>query len=272
MNAALLIVVVIYETNFEDSATLQSLIKLQILAPGLPDILVYDNSIQNKYNEKFSANVAYYKHDPANNGVGGAYNYAAKFGAGLHKQWLILLDQDTDVSPDYFAEFYKALKKFPAEKLFCPTVRANSKIISPVYYFAYRAFGYSKPKTGLLKSRDYTIINSGLAIKLSSLEELGGYDNDLLLDYSDHYFFSKYKKRNQYFVAIDCVNVHSLSANSDNTFEVAHKRFKKFCISSIIYAKKVNSYSPLVWLFFRTLKLTLKFSTIEFFKFLLFKK
>ncbi len=267
-----LIVVVIYEINLDDSLTLQSLIKIQTFTPDFPGILVYDNSLKHKYNEKYSENIAYYKHDAANTGVGGAYNYAAKLASSLNKEWLILFDQDTKINKDYFKQLECSVNKFHNEKLFCPNVRANEKIISPAHYFAFRAFSLKKPKAGVLKSRNFTVINSGLAIKLSELENLEGYDTELPLDYSDHYFFFKFKKRNRNFVAINCENLHSLSSNSDKTFETVYSRFKKYCISTFIYAKKVDSNVPLLWLFFRTFKLTLKFSKVEFFKFLLFKK
>ncbi len=265
-----LIVVVIYEANLESSSTLQSLIKFQTYTPDFPEILVFDNSLENNFTAKYLENIAHYKHEPVNTGVGGAYNYAANFAKSINKAWLILFDQDTKISDDYFKELQSSFNTFPNEKLFCPIVRANKKIISPAYYFAYRAFSFNKRKAGILKSSNFTVINSGLVIKLSELEKVGGYDNELPLDYSDHYFFWKYKKRNRNFVAINCENLHNLSSNSDYAFEPVYKRFKKYCVSSIIYSKKVDSYFPLVWLFFRTLKLTFKFSTIKIIKSLLF--
>lgn len=272
MISASLVVVVIYEINLEDSATLQSLVKIQTFTPYFPNILVYDNSLENKYDKKYSENITYYKHDVANTGVGGAYNYAAKLANSINKTWLILFDQDTKINEDYFKELQSSFNTFPDEQLFCPAVRANNKIISPAYYFAYRAFSFNKPKAGILKSSNFTIINSGLVIKLSELEKVGGYDNELPLDYSDHYFFWKYKKRNRNFVAINCENAHNLSSNSDDAFAVVNKRYKLYYISTVIYSRKVSSHLPLLWLFFRTIKLTLKFSRIEFFNFLLFKK
>ncbi len=272
MISTFLIVVVIYETSLENSSTLQSLFKIQAHTPDFPDILVYDNSFKNKYNEKYSENITYYKHDVANTGVGGAYNHAAKLAKSINKPWLILFDQDTEINDDYFRELQTSFKAFPDKKLFCPAVRANNKIISPAYYFAYRAFSVNKPKAGILKSSNFTLINSGLVIKLSELEKVGGYDNELPLDYSDHYFFWKYKKRNRNFVVISCENAHNLSSNSDYAFEAVYKRFKIYCTSTVIYSRKVSSLLPLIWLFFRTLKLTLKFSRIEFFNFLLFKR
>ncbi len=53
MSSTFLIVVVIYETNLEHSQTLQSLIKIQTFTPDFPGILVYDNSLKHKYNEKY---------------------------------------------------------------------------------------------------------------------------------------------------------------------------------------------------------------------------
>jgi GT2 family glycosyltransferase len=272
MNFASLVVVVIYEIELAESSTLNSLIKLRKNTPNFPEILMYDNSRHAKFDEQFSNYITYYQHDSANNGVGGAYNYAIDLACRVNKEWLILFDQDTDVSDNYFEQLFISINRFPQGNLFCPTVLSNNRILSPAYYFLHRAFTLKQPKPGLLKSRYFTVINSGLAIRLSELQKLGGYDSELLLDFSDHYFFSKYKKRNSNFVVMNCQNQHRLSANSDSTFEAAYKRFKKYAVSAIVYSRKVDSYFPRLWLCLRTLKLTSKFSKVEFIKYLLFKK
>jgi hypothetical protein len=271
MNSEFLIVVVIYEINIKESLTIQRLIKLQEKLGEVPEILVYDNSLISKHDEKYSRYIRYYKHDNKNGGVAAAYNYAYSLAASIPKKWLILFDQDTNINDNYFPSLFSSISTFSAETLFCATVQSNNRIVSPAYYFAERAFVYKKQKSGLLKTRFYTVINSGLAIQVQEMGGLGGFDKNLPLDFSDHYFFSKYKKRNKNFVVFNCVNHHSLSSDSDVTFDVVFNRFNKYRKSTFIYSNKVKSFFPLVWLTIRTLKLTLKFARLDFIKALLLR-
>jgi hypothetical protein len=272
MSSEFLIVVVIYEINIGESLTIQRLIKLQEELGEVPEILVYDNSLISKHDEKYDKLIKYYKHDSSNGGVASAYNYALSLAGAVKKDWLILFDQDTDVNNKYFKELMMSMDKFPDTKLFCPTVQANNRIISPARYIAERAFVFNKPKRGLLKSRLFTVINSGLVIQAREMESLGGFTNKLPLDFSDHYFFTKYKRRNKNFVVINCVNLHGLSSNEDRVYEVVYRRFKIYCKSAFAYSIIIKSLFPLIWLTIRTLKLTFKFSKFEFFTFLLFRK
>lgn len=272
MNRRFLIVVVIYECTLDDSITFQRLLSLKQKTSLFPQILIYDNSLTSQYSGKYLQSIAFYKHNPANGGVAEAYNYALYIGKGEQKEWLVLFDQDTNISNDYFTELEKSIQMYPEQKLFCPIVRSTNKIVSPAYYIAEKAIRLQNAKTGILSCKYYSIINSGLTIQLLEMEKLGGYDRDLPLDFSDHYFFIKYKKRNKHFVVINCENLHSLSADSDEIFEVVYNRFKKFCVSSIIYSNKVHSGLPLVWLSTRAFKLTFKFLRIEFLKFIFVRK
>jgi GT2 family glycosyltransferase len=138
MSSTFLIVVVIYERDFEDSQTCQSIFKAQVTASHFPEVLIYDNSVKSKYDEKYSKNIAHYKHDPDNSGVGGAYNYAASLAGSTNKDGLILFDQDTKIDEDYFKQLEHSVREYHGENLFCPNVSANNKIISPARYFGFR--------------------------------------------------------------------------------------------------------------------------------------
>lgn len=272
MNNKFLIVVVIFECDFDDSITLQRLSLRRQKVWCFPDILIYDNSPRSRFSEKYLQTIAFYKHDPANNGVAGAYNYALEVGKNEQKEWLMLFDQDTNISDTYFDEMEKCLEIYPQQTLFCPIVRSGNSIVSPTYYVAEKPIKPRRLKPGLLKTKFYTIINSGITIQLRELDSLGGYDSDLPLDLSDHNFFRKYKKKHEKFVLIDAVNLHDLSSESDITFDAVYSRFKKYYNSVQTYSDKIHSVFPLLWLWVRVVKLTLKFTRFDFLKFILFKK
>lgn len=272
MDRKLLIIVVVYETELKESQTLLSLASIKAKSANLPEVLVFDNSKISKQDGSFSDIITYYFHNNENVGVAGAYNYAFKFAGTLHKEFVVLFDQDTEVNYNYFTALSKAIDKYPGERLFCPTILSGKKIISPTYYIFHKPFFYKALKNGLLQNRFYTTLNSGLVLKLSELEKLGGYDPELPLDYSDHFFIIKFKKYNAHFVVFDCQNQHYLSGMFDQDFATVYSRFTKFYFSTRIYAKKVRSFFPLVWLFVRALKLTVKFHQVDFLKVIFFKK
>jgi GT2 family glycosyltransferase len=269
---AFLIVIVIYEVELKDSITLRSLTEIAGATTSFPKIFVYDNSSCSKYDNTYDNIISYYHHDSTNAGVGGAYNYACKLAQSKNKKWLILSDQDTHFSFNYFTALTDNIERFPAGKLFCATIRSNNVIVSPTYYFFHKPVSYKKAKAGRFASKWYTVINSALAIEVNKMEEIGGYDEQLPLDYSDHYFFYKYKKRNKFFVMMDCEIAHNLSSYTDETFDKVYNRYKKHCLSTSIYSRKVRSVLPVLWLLIRALKLTFRFSRIDFFRFLIFRR
>ncbi len=261
-----LVVIVVYNVELKKSRTLQRLFLLQSNTPEFPEILVYDNSLRAKYTEEYAPYITHYKHDPDNSGVAGAYNYALAFCKNRNYEWLILLDQDTDITQNYFDQVRKSIQKYPEANLFCPIVRSDRSIISPTWFIAEKTVAPAKVRAGLVKSKYHTIINSGIVIQVNELEALEGYDVDLYLDFSDHYFFRQYKKRNKFFVVIDCEIVHNFSSDTDKTFDTVYTRFKLYCSSAFVYAGKIGNYLPLFWLFMRTLKLTFKFLKLDFLK------
>lgn len=267
-----LIVVVLYEIDIENSITLLQLFRLKLTSSKFPEILIYDNSKQPRLKDRDHDKITYYYHNIENAGVAGAYNYALSLSKACQKDWLILFDQDTQISDKYFEELQKNVLTYPEHNLFCPTVISYNKIISPALYFAEKTFKLKSIEAGIKRAKNYTVINSGLLVRVSELDALGGYDSDLPLDFSDHLFFHNYKKRNHSFVLINCSVKHSLSSYSDVKFDVVLKRFKLYRRSSIIYARKVGSPYPVVWLAMRALKLSIKFAKIDFFKSLFLEK
>lgn len=268
----LLIVVVVYETELKKSQTLLSLAHIKAKGENLAEVLVFDNSRVSRQNNTFANIVTYYVHNSNNIGVAGAYNYAMDFGESLKKEFLVLFDQDTEVHPAFFSALSQAISNHPSMSLFCPTILSGTKIISPTYYYFHKPFFYKTSKIGPIKNRFYTALNSGLVVKVSALKELGGYDMELPLDYSDHYFIARFKKHYSYFVVFNCSNQHYLSGIFDEDFETVYSRFKKFYFSTSIYAKKVRSFFPLLWLTVRALKLTIKYKKLDFLRFILFKR
>lgn len=266
----LLIVIVIYESKIQDSKTIQSLIQLNSTCK-LPDILLYDNSKTSVYTISDGESIIkYYHHDKNNSGVSGAYNYAYKLGLEKNKQWLTLFDQDTIVGENFFIQLSLAING-NEEALYAPTVKTNNIIVSPSYYFFHKPITYKKRKVGKLNSSGYSVINSGLTISIEYLQKSKGFDVDLPLDYSDHYFFYRYKKLQPSFYVLDCCINHGLSSFQHMTYEESLIRFRKHTSFTRVFSLKVKSILPLFWLILRALKLTAEYRKFEFVKYLFHK-
>jgi len=202
--------VVLYEQVIEKCITLHSLNRS--LKKQFPlDVVLYDNSPVQQEN---TANIKalfdnlniYYITDPSNPGVAKAYNEAAKIAEQAGKKWLFLFDQDTDINESFMEQVRVSIGQNPRINLFCPVIKSRDVIISPTFILTIlqKTLIPTRFATGIQQSKNYTLINSGLVINCKEFKLLGGYDEELRLDFSDHYFFYKYKKRNIFFLYSPC--------------------------------------------------------------------
>lgn len=89
MNKQLLFVIVIYNLDFHQSSTYQTLL---LPHSDIPTYII-DNSLYSQIVQ--DSNVIFYSHHPDNPGVSFAYNEAAKYAKENGYGWMLLLDQDT---------------------------------------------------------------------------------------------------------------------------------------------------------------------------------
>ncbi|MEO6732478.1 MAG: hypothetical protein ABIN01_14765 [Ferruginibacter sp.] len=66
-------------------------------------------------------------------------------------------------------------------------------------------------KEGILSLQKYSPVNSGMVINISAFNEVGGYREDVRLDFADFQFIERFRKKNQYFYLIDSVAVQNYS-------------------------------------------------------------
>jgi GT2 family glycosyltransferase len=259
----LLIVVVIYEIPLIESSTLLSLNNQRLNL----NVLVYDNSKTNDnidYVSRFPFLDIVFFHNGTNAGVSSAYNY------GLNKcienkiDYLLLLDQDSDLPIGIIEKYFIALKKFPQVHLFVPTLKYQNKIISPGRSLLYRSFARNrKLKEGSHSLSFKSILNSGMFIKSNYLKELNGFNEKLPLDFSDTYLVDKFKARKSKVVIIDAIVEHSLSS-FDTNFQKVLTRYQSYCKSAKEYGRGFKFIFVFFWLLMRTIKLCVKFKTFKF--------
>ena len=131
-------VIVLYGMAPEDSPAFRSLIEARTrLSEASVLILVWDNSPSWQFNQHLADNVLYC-HDARNPGLAAAYNHAIEIAIQQRSDWLITLDQDTTVPPDYLVRMASASQSY-ASRLdvgaIVPQIAVGRKRLSP-YRFA----------------------------------------------------------------------------------------------------------------------------------------
>jgi len=275
----LLLCIVVYEKEVANCETFITLNKLFSTKSGQLDIVIYDNS-KNPDNQVTSYKTEYpkfnlhYIHNEKNAGIGVAYNEAAKIGVSLKKEFLCLLDQDSEIPEEYFSIFFESKNKYLTVNLFSPVVSSNNIVISPSSFYLGRSWIKNKKEVGLLNTTNHSIINSGSVIRLAEFNRLGGYEPSLPLDFSDHYFFFKYKRLNTHFFVMPVYLEHQLSTFFDKDYLKVFNRFKIYSDAAIFFALNTKNTIALFWAFLHAVKLSLVYRRFSFIKYAIsiFKK
>ena len=104
---AILSILVLYECQAHESQTIRSLQRAYKERPqafGSFKLIIYDNSPEPQRESLEFPFKHEYVHNPANEGVSAAYNYALQVAKRKDYDWLLLLDQDTDLPEDYISK------------------------------------------------------------------------------------------------------------------------------------------------------------------------
>lgn len=266
------VVIVLYKCNISNSLTIRTLNKsLTGKEVSLP-LLIYDNSpnalvIDGEVDLLKNFEITYI-HDKGNGGLGKAYNTAFEIAVKRNKNWLLLLDQDTNLDKDIFSAFDQAVNSFKDINLFAPLmVLENGKILSPCSFRFY--FG-SHLKEVLYGKQDFgtnSLINSGILVSLDSFQKVGGYNEKVKLDFSDHQFIENYKQKYKQFVVVESTCIQNFSAIEDSE-EKQIIRFKYYC-QGIYNFKARKGFAKVLmtfYLFLKVIKKSLKFRSMVFFQ------
>ena len=266
---SLLIIIVLYKKTIIESASFVSIQK-QLKSAGLIDNLTfyfYDNS-PTKYNGEIPPN-CFYVHDKDNGGVSKAYNWGAKFAKKNGIRWLLLLDQDTAFPVNYLEYLSNAIKQNSSFHIFVPRIFVEEldKYISPGRVSLHRTIPHKNEYKGVNKTSDMSVINSGLCISTNLFWQVGGYEEQVYLDFSDTCFWEKVRKYEKYFYILDINVSQDFSALERDSYK-ARERFKHYCVCARNYPKSnfLNKLTFLILIMGKTIKMSLRYKSIDFFK------
>lgn len=193
------LVVVMYKLAWEESQTLVSLVTMDVAKCNV-ELVVWDNSPTSTYNQtmvnKLSEKLQSVKfiHSPKNTPLSSIYNDEM---AGIDQEaFLILLDHDTSLPPDYLQQIMIYSDRFPQVDLFLPIVWSAERIVSPGSYFLVKGRHWKTERRGIIPSNNTVAITSAMAIRGRYLAErpriyneqlsFYGIDTAFMLDYARH--------------------------------------------------------------------------------------
>jgi len=188
----ILAVIVLYNTKLEDSTTFNTL-RTSIETSSLNsqiEIVVYDNSSVSQAVET-TLNILYV-HDAENGGVSKAYNKALGLALQRGCDWLLLLDQDSELPLNFIDNCFSDLQlqdDNPAIVAIVPTVVCGSEWISPCKVGWGGKLYPIRDHSARLPLYEITAINSGALVKVAFLDSIGGFNNEYWLDMLDHWLF-----------------------------------------------------------------------------------
>jgi GT2 family glycosyltransferase len=246
MESKIVAVVVLYKRLPEQSQTIVSLAKVFASSPTLLDsiqVILFDNS------PKALAHVGlsfpcHYRHAGRNVGTSGAYNYAMEFAEAGGYPWLLLLDQDTDISAEYLPrmlEYSQSLREQTEIGSVVPFIYSQGSLISPRILGWFNQIDRIPPTfSGICRGKAFAV-NSASLMRVAALREIGGYSDDFWLDLSDVYVFqAMYRKGRYLYVAGDLALQHSItSMDFDN--DMTPERYRNFLAAESAYVDLFSS-------------------------------
>jgi GT2 family glycosyltransferase len=193
-------------------------------------ILLYDNTPRGQKVSALPADVQY-EVDVKNGGVAKAYNYALEFAQREGYDWLLTLDQDTQLPIDFASNLYHAVTfvaPMNSVAAIAPLVFDKASLISPnVLTFTTFPKMVSAEYVGISLEKSITAVNSASTFRVDALKSVGGYDRRYWLDYSDAFMYMRLQANNlRVFIAGNIRVQHNLSV-VDTQKNVSPERYEQ---------------------------------------------
>jgi GT2 family glycosyltransferase len=215
--ARLLAVIVIYKRPLCESPSLRTLLDASALISETSvslGILVRDNTPGGQDPGHIPEGVQY-ESAPGNPGLAQAYNRALEIAREEQYDWLITLDQDTSLPPDFLVRVGALADKFescPMIGAIVPQVVGDGRILSPFHFVGgVLPRRFSSGFIGASEQATYAV-NSAAIVRVSTVSQIGGYNPIFPLDISDiNLFHQLHRFGKRVFVAGDILIHHEFA-------------------------------------------------------------
>lgn len=225
----IMIAAVVYKQKLEDTNVYRSLLA-GASAHGVTDVYIQDNGPEGNEPDGLPSSWRYVI-DSSNPGLSAAYNRAAEYGLSVGCDYMLIADQDTVFPKDYMETLRNAIETENGYEVYVPNVIVgNGMVMSPVVKHGYMASLSPIKTVGQIALKRYAVINSGLCVCLGTFRRVGGYREEVPLDFADFQFCER--------LAADAVLAYAMDAECRQNFSALEDtpaqmlaRFDKFCRS-----------------------------------------
>jgi hypothetical protein len=212
------ILVVLYNKSLQQSDTLQGLLRSSATIQDMnASVLVWDNSarpcLSNDDRVLLGQQFSFeYQHCSSNEPLSHVYNLVIeKFLAHARYRYLVVMDDDSKVSPRYFDELRDIAGSVRDIDIILPVAKNKDLIISPAKRFFVKGNYFKDIKSGVYRGK-LLAVNSGMAIARSFIERNRfRYDARLLSYGTDNYIMNVANKRHATYYIMNSVFEHGYS-------------------------------------------------------------
>ncbi|CAN5515091.1 glycosyltransferase [soil metagenome] len=215
----ILAILVLYKMRAEDSPAFQAITRFMRSeqAPHLR-LLVSDNTPHEQPAPMgFSGD---YLRNPDNPGLAKPYNHALHLAEESGAGWLMLLDQDTTVTPEYLEEVLvrtTALETDATIGALVPRLMMGRRRLSPHPARFQKLFQTFESELPFPAGEPFEPYNSGAVFRVSALRDIGGFPERFWLDYLDHATFYALREVQRSILILDAELQHDLSGKNENS-------------------------------------------------------
>jgi len=245
-NNSVFIVIVLYGKEPEDCSPLQFLLTNGHCFFSDYELLIYNNFNQINILPQNNYQVI---NASENNFLSEAYNYALEQAVKTQKKWLLLLDQDTELTIDYLQELIKIFDTDIPENLgaIVPQVISKKSFISPNTYFPLTGPHFFKKaiKKAGIYNNCFSAINSGTILDVETINETGGFSSKYPLDGLDFWYFFQLYRKKKYIYVMNAVLEHNLSVFNYQTIDVL--RYQSILDSELRFCSELSWLATFFW-------------------------
>jgi len=227
MNNSIEIVIVLYQCSLDESVTFQSLKKSLEKTSIDYELIIYNNDVNQKIEEKEFLIV----NSEENKKLEGAYNFALDRAIENGKNWILLLDQDTEIPDNYLKELNKIFSVGYSPDLVAvvPKLVSEGKVISPVRVTSLIRFEKELNVSGYTNER-INALNSMSLFNVQFIRSIGGFSKDFPFDMHDHWCYNQVYKHHKKVYVLDVTTKHESSfVNFEKNISV--NRYREFLSS-----------------------------------------
>jgi GT2 family glycosyltransferase len=205
-------------------------------------LLIYDNSPTPNGPPEGIPIEHWYLQDAQNSGLAAAYNAALKVALKDRIDWLLLLDQDTEITPQYLLRLDKLLPTIAADfrvAAIVPKLRCGGSIVSPAQVLWGGFLAPINANFSGVVPFEATALNSGTVLRVSAIQHIGGFDSQFWLDYLDHWMFNQLHRAGFRVYVMDILVQHELSVA--NFASMSDARYKNILSAEGLFYQTCKS-------------------------------